>query len=75
MKDYASLCESVMMKHINEIIEEAVFHGGDSGGPYFSNMDDLVSKMRDFRTWAGLEEYKICVVGDIPKFVKLADGE
>lgn len=75
MKDYVSLYKSVMISYINEIIEGAVFHGGDSGGPYFSNMDDLLSKMRDFRTWAGLDEYKICVVGDIPKFVKLADGE
>lgn len=75
MKDYASLCESVMMEYINEIIEEAVSHGGDEGGAYFTNMDNLVSKMRDFRTWAGLDEYKICVVNEIPKFVTLADGE
>ena len=75
MKDYASLCESVMMEYINEIIEEAVIHGGDSGGAYCINMDNLVSKMRAFRTWAGLEEYKICVINDIPKFVKLVDGE
>lgn len=75
MEDYASLCESAMMNYINEIIEEAVIHGGDTGGAYFINMDNLVSKMRNFRKWAGLEEYKICVVNHIPKFVKLADGE
>lgn len=75
MEEYVSLCKSIMMKYINEIIEEAVFHGGDIGGPYFTNMDDLLSKMRKFRAWTGSNEYKICVVNEIPKFVKLADGE
>lgn len=75
MKDHVSLCKSVMMSYINEIIEEAVIHGGDTGGAYFINMDGLLSKMRNFRTWAGLEEYKICIMDNIPKFVKLADGE
>lgn len=75
MKDYTNLCVSVMMDYINKIIEEAVIHGGDTGGAYFTNMDNLVSKMRGFRRWAGLEEYKICVINDIPKFMKLADGE
>lgn len=29
------------IKLINSIIEEAVIHGGDPGGPYFSNYDAL----------------------------------
>lgn len=31
------------IKLINKIIFEAIVHGGDSGGPYFTNEDDLIS--------------------------------
>lgn len=31
------------IKLINKIIFEAIIHGGDSGGPYFTNEDDLIS--------------------------------
>lgn len=75
MTDYINLPKSVLISYINDMIEQAVYYGGDIGGAYYTDMDTLLSVMKYFRTWAGLEEYKICVVNDIPKFVKLADGE
>ena len=28
-----------MIDKLNNMIEECIYHGGDSGGPYFSNLD------------------------------------
>ena len=33
---------------INRLITEAINHGGDPGGPYFSNPEDLRSVINDF---------------------------
>ena len=33
------------IKLINKIIFEAIKHGGDSGGPYFTNEDNLISSI------------------------------
>ena len=35
------------IKLINKIIFEAIKHGGDSGGPYLTNEDGLVSKINN----------------------------
>lgn len=48
------------IKLINKIIFEAIKHGGDSGGPYFTNEDGLISainKLLDIERVAN--EYEI----------------
>lgn len=35
------------IKLINKIIFEAIKHGGDSGGPYFTNKDGLISAINN----------------------------
>jgi hypothetical protein len=43
------------INRINDIIEEAIDHGGDSGGAYFCNRDGLVKAMRELLAWTGLD--------------------
>lgn len=45
------------IEKINKIIAEAIEHGGDSGGAYFSNKDGLVAEMRFFLRWSGLDNF------------------
>ena len=44
---------------VNEMIEEAILHGGDMGGPYESNEKNLVEAMTKFQRWYGLKDYII----------------
>ena len=32
-----------LVEDLNSLIKEAIDHGGDSGGPYYSNPDDLIN--------------------------------
>lgn len=41
---------------INRIITEAIDHGGDPGGPYFSNPENLRSVINDFLTINKLQD-------------------
>lgn len=41
---------------LNEIIHEAIIHGGDSGGAYCVNDEDLIKKMKDYLNWTGLNK-------------------
>ena len=41
---------------VNRIITEAINHGGDSGGPYFSNREYLRSVINDFLTTNKLQD-------------------
>ena len=36
-----------LVKRINEVIEQAVYHGGDSGGSYDSNFSGLFMTIKD----------------------------
>lgn len=68
------------IKLINEIIAQAVIHGGDSGGPYCSNGNNLIKALKDWLSAKELEDqYKIGIksyynIPDIPLIVKM-DGE
>ena len=55
---------------LNDIIFEAVTHGGDSGGPYFSNQEDLEKTINNFLIWAGLEKDLIVYKDRIPKVLE-----
>lgn len=49
-------CEALFVSQLNDIIDNAVIHGGDSGGAYFSNTDGLIGAMRYFLKWTGLNK-------------------
>ena len=53
----------------NDIIYEAISHGGDYGGPYYTNKENLENKIDWFLKWTGLNKdltiYKI----DVPKLL------
>lgn len=45
---------------INKIIFEAIVHGGDPGGPYYINEEDLLASMYRWINFRGLsEEYGV----------------
>lgn len=39
---------------INEIILEAIVHGGDSGGPYYINDEGLLSVLHKWMSFKGI---------------------
>lgn len=41
---------------LNELIEEAIVHGGDTGGPYFSNPEGLEEIMKKILEALGLSD-------------------
>lgn len=54
---------------VNDIVVEAVSHGGDAGGSYGSNEEDLVSIMNDLITYLDVNDvYE--VRGDNPQIVR-----
>ena len=57
--------------HINEIIREAVSHGGDMGGSYNSNQEKLVDTMVQFAQWYGLKGYVIVDCDGTPQYAKV----
>lgn len=59
------------IKLINMIIEEAVFHGGDRGGAYFSNEKDLVKCMEKYLKETNLDNaFCVTISEHIPHFAK-----
>lgn len=48
--------DRIYIDYLNRIISEAIEHGGDSGGAYFTNRDGLVNAMKFFLKWTGLEK-------------------
>lgn len=60
---------------LNSIINEAVYYGGDSGGPYCTDPDDVISYMNEYLTFKNVSGVMAAVVrvgiNDIPQFVKI----
>lgn len=52
--------KAILTDYINKIIREAIDHGGDSGGPYFVNGEELHDAMRRLKMWLSLKDYVIC---------------
>lgn len=50
----------ILAGYINHIIDEAITHGGDSGGPYCINNEGLIDAMSALRRWLGWKDY--CIV-------------
>lgn len=47
---------AILCEHLNKIIDEAVTHGGDPGGPYYSNEEGIKNAINSFLIWTGLNE-------------------
>jgi hypothetical protein len=61
----------LLLRYMNNIIAEAIEHGGDSGGAYYSNRDGLIMEMSNLLRWAGFnKEYGIMDEGGILRFYK-----
>ena len=50
------MSNDVLINKINSMIKEAIEHGGDSGGAYFSNEEALTREMKYFLRWSGLDK-------------------
>lgn len=46
MKIYDIVDFELFIDNLNQVIEEAITHGGDSGGAYFCNFDKLLSAIQ-----------------------------
>lgn len=55
--------DRILVEKLNDIIREAIEHGGDRGGAYFSNRDGLVNAMKGYLTWTGMNE-KVGIMDD-----------
>jgi len=64
---YSRPSSEVLAEHINEMISQAVVHGGDAGGPYCSNDEKLIESMKSFSKWYGLDSEGF-------KIIKNTDG-
>lgn len=61
----------LMLGYMNNIIAEAIEHGGDSGGAYYSNRDRLIKAMHNLLSWASIEkEYGIMDENGMLRFYK-----
>lgn len=65
---------------INEIVGQAAIYGGDAGGPYCSNIDNLTRALKNWLLVKGIEDqYKVEIkryrdVPEMPLIVKI-NGE
>lgn len=68
------ISEDILIEKINDLIEVAIYHGGDPGGPYGTEREELISKMQQLRTWLSLDGYKIAEdsSGIFYRFVKIS---
>lgn len=46
----------IFCRYFNNIISEAITHGGDTGGPYFVNEEGLKEAINNFLIWSSLKE-------------------
>lgn len=59
----------IFCKHFNNIVSEAIEHGGDYGGPYYINQKNLENSINIFLKWLGLNKYLTLYKDDIPKIL------
>ena len=49
-----------IVEALNDVINEAIYHGGDSGGAYYTNSEDLMYSVNRLLSVLNLDtEYKI----------------
>jgi hypothetical protein len=60
----------VFIELLNKIIEEAVSHGGDPGGPYYCYPEELKKAIKDFLIWLSIEDKVVIYDSEnIPKLL------
>lgn len=59
----------IFCKQFNNIIKQAIIHGGDTGGAYFINEGGLLETIRNFLSWTGLNKYLTIYADDFPKLI------
>lgn len=71
-----NLDETLLIIHINEIVIEAIIHGGDAGGPYGSNEEGLTKSLDDLIDLLKLsKECEVSVESGNPQIVYKEDFE
>ena len=57
----------------NKVIESAIYHGGNSEGPYYSNFDDIYESISEFIKITKRSSYYVTVKNDgkIPKVMQI----
>ena len=56
---------------LNKIIVEATFYGGDSGGPYCCNPEDLVQYLSEYIVFRGWQDF--CIVKKEYSYIIIAE--
>ncbi len=56
----------ISLEELNKIIREAIYHGGDLGGPYFCNKENLYESLEPL-----CERYNLEIAEDEYGFVEL----
>jgi hypothetical protein len=76
LQDRASMCFSTdkLVERVNSIIEQAIYHGGDSGGPYHCNWDGIIDAMKDFIRLLDKGKYIIAIDEEELPSVKKCDS-
>ena len=76
--------EERKIETMNRIIYAAVAHGGDAGGPYYSNLQPLVEVLEEWLDEEGLKDkYRLCTYWSVngkkfdtePYFIKREDKD
>ena len=72
-EDLEYLCD-----RINNLIEEAVKHGGDAGGAYYTNQKGLINSLINLLSCLNIYDKTIIYNADVPKVLeksKLKENE
>lgn len=59
-----------LLKYLNEVIETSIYHGGDVGGPYYTNKEELNDSIQKLIDFLNLN-CQVVWEDDIPKIVRL----
>lgn len=59
----------IFCEWMNNIIEAAIIHGGDAGGAYCCNQEELERHIQILINWLGLQEKVIIYRDDFPKLL------
>ena len=56
MENSSNVDKRQIIKYLNRVLEEAIYHGGDGGGAYFSNEDALLESLNVLLKYLKLDE-------------------
>ena len=64
-----------LVQQVNAVVKEAIRHGGDSGGAYYTNHKKLFSALTYLKNWLGLDGYAVVDFSGELYLAKLAGEE